>query len=152
MRMTSLIFRDTLKVNVDYGTIVTLFKLKLNENFFKGYIDKDETQLFYISGLLRRPFSVNLPLIQINLENKETDDGQIIIKFKIVNFALILFGFANVSIFLSSIAGLDPHGDNQVPSEVPLLVFIISYVFLLSKYLIELSEFKKEIRRLQYFL
>lgn len=149
MRMTSLIFRDTLKVNVDYRTIVTLFKLKLNENFFKGYIDRDETQLFYISGLLRRPFSINLPLIQINLENKETDDGQIIVKFKIVNFALILFGFANVSIFLFSIADLDPHGGNQVPLEVPLLVFIISYVFLLSKYLIELSEFKKEIRRLQ---
>ena len=45
--MINLIFRDTLKVNVDYKTIVTLFKSKLNENFFKGYIDKDETQLFY---------------------------------------------------------------------------------------------------------
>lgn len=149
MRMTSFTFRDTLKVNADYGTIVASFKSRLNENFFKGYIDKDDTQLFYISGLLRRPFGVNLPLIQINFENKKTDDRQIIIKFKIVNFALILFAFANVSIFVSAIAGLVSHGPNQVPTEVPAVVFIVSYAFLLFKYLIELSEFKKEIKRFQ---
>lgn len=145
-----LIFRDTLKVNVDYGTIVKLFKLRLNENFFKGYIDKDETQLFYL-GSLRRPLSVNLPLIQINFENKKTADGQIIIKIKIVNFTLILFGGVNISILVFSIIGLDPYSqnDNHVSLEVPLIVFMISYIFLLSRYLIELSEFKKEIKRLQ---
>lgn len=149
MRMINLIFRDTLKVNVDYKTIVTLFKSKLNENFFKGYIDKDETQLFYFSGFLKRPLSVKLPIIQINVENKRTDDGNIVIKFKIVNFVLVLFGFANISILLSSMIGLDTQGDSHISLEVPLVVFIISYIFLLSKYLVELSQFKREIDRFQ---
>jgi hypothetical protein len=143
--LTSIILRDTLKVKADYATIVMLFKLGLNKRYHKGYIDKDETQLFYSSGFFRRPLSANLPIIQINFENKKAVNGQTIIRFKIVNFALIVFGLANGFISLSSI--LDQH--NTIPSGIPLMVFIFSYGFLLSMYLIELSEFKKELTRLR---
>jgi hypothetical protein len=149
MGLTSLIFRDTLKVNADYGTVVTCFKSGLDENFHKGYIDKNETQLFYFSGFFRRPLSVNLPIIQINFENKNGDQGQTIIKFKIVDFALIVFGLANGSILLFSIFDLIPNRHEQIPTGVPIVTCIFSYGFLLFVYLIELSGFKREIKRLQ---
>jgi hypothetical protein len=148
MGLTSLIFRDTVKVKADYGTIVSLFKLGLNRTYYKGYIDKDETQLFYFSGFFKRPLSANLPLIQINFEDRKAEDGQLVIKFKIVNFALVLFGLANGIILLFSIVDLDPYKQNRIPPGIPLLTFALSYGFLLFMYLIEWSEFKREIRRL----
>jgi len=150
MRLTSLIFRDTLKVNADYGTIVTSFKSRLNKNFYKGYIDREGAQLFYFSGFLKRPLSVDLPVVQLNFKNKKDDRGQTTIKFKIVNVALILFVLANGFIALFSIVNLDPYRPNPpIPQVVPLLLFPVSYGFLLFMYLTELSEFKREIKRLQ---
>jgi hypothetical protein len=149
MRLTSLIFRDTFKVKGDYAKIVTSFKAKLDENYFKGYTDRDETELFYFSGSFRRPLSVNLPIVQLNFENKTDDEGKIKIKFKIVNFALILFGLANASILFFSIVDINPDRPNDIPSGVPIGTFVFSYGFLLFMYLVELSGFKKEIEHLE---
>ena len=148
MALTSLIFRDTVKVRTDYGIIVSLVKLGLNRTYYKGYIDKDETQLFYSSGFFRRPLSANFPLIQINFEDKKAEDGNLVIKFKIVNLALILFGLANGIILLFSIVDLDPYDHNRIPPGIPLLTFTLSYGFLLFIYMSEWSEFKREMRRL----
>jgi hypothetical protein len=149
MGLTSIIFRDTLKVKADYDKVTSSFKTKLDKNFYKGYIDKDETQLFYFSGAFRRPLSVNLPIIQINFENKIDEHGKTTIKFKIVNFALILFGLANGSILFFSLVNLDPYRPNNVPSEISLIMFVFSYSFLIGLYLIELYGFKREIRKLE---
>jgi hypothetical protein len=151
MGLTSLIFRDKFSVKADYDYIISIFKARLDENYFKGYIDKDETQLFYFSGVFRRPLSVNLPIIQINFQNKVDEHGKTIIKFKIVNFMLILFGIANASILLFSIVELDPYRPNKIPSEIPLIMLVFSYAFLFGIYLAELSCFKSEITLLEKF-
>lgn len=43
MGLRSLIFSDTFEVKADYGKIAAYFKTKLDETYFKGYIDRDET-------------------------------------------------------------------------------------------------------------
>ena len=149
MGLTSLIFRDTFKVKADYGKITTYFKTKLDDTYYKGYIDPDETQLFYCSGAFRLPLSVKLPIVQLNVENKVDSEGRIKIKFKIVNFALILFGLANGIIIFFSIFNLSPGRHNEIPEESPLIMLVFSYGLLLSSYLIELSDFKKEIELLE---
>lgn len=149
MGLTSLIFRETFKVKADYDKVITSFKTKLDKNFYKGYIDKDEAQLFYFSEAFRRPLSVNLPIIQINFENKIDKQGKTTIKFKIVNFALILFGLVNGSILVFSIVDLDLYRPNNIPSEIPLIMLAFSYGFLMVMYLIELYAFKREIKQLE---
>lgn len=151
MGLTSLIFRDTFSIKADYDYIVSSFKARLDENYFKGYIDKDETQLFYFSGVFRRPLSVNLPIIQINFQNKVDEHGKTIIKFKIVNFMLILFGVANASILFFSIVDMDPYRNDKIPSEIPLIMLVFSYAILIGIYLAELSCFKSEIKLLEKF-
>lgn len=149
MGLTSLIFRDTFKVTADYDKVITSFKTKLDKNFYKGYINKDDTQLFYFSEALKRPLSVNLPIIQQNFENKIDEQGKTTIKFKIVNFALILFGLINGSILFFSVVDLDPFRPNNIPSEIPLVMLAFSYGFLMAMYLIELYGFKREIKQLE---
>ena len=148
MGLKNLIFRDTFEIKADYGKLATYFKTKLDDKYFKGYIDRDETQLFYFSGTFARPLSVRLPIVQLNIENKVDNEGKIKIKFKIVDFALILFGLANASIIFFSIVNINP-GPNSIPPEIPPIMFIFSYGFLLFMYLTERSGFKKEIEHLE---
>lgn len=149
MELKSLIFRDTFVIKADYGEIATYFKTKLNDTYYKGYIDRDETQLFYFSGAFTQPLSAKLPIVQLNIENKADSEGKLKIKFKIVNFALILFGLGNGSIIFFSIVNIDPGGRNEIPPLIPLIMFVFSYCFLLFMYLVERSGFKKEIEQLE---
>lgn len=149
MGLRSLTFRDTFEIETDYEKIATYFKTKLNGTYFKGYIDGDETQLFYFSGTFKRPLSVNLPIVQLNVENKVDSEGKIKIKFKIVDFALILFGLVNGVIIFFSIFNVTPDGSNVIPQLVPLIIFVFTYGLLLVMYLAELSKFKKELQKLE---
>lgn len=144
-----MVFRDTIEVKADYDRIATYFKTKLDETYFGGYIDHDQTQLFYFSGFFRRPFSVNMPVVQLNVENKVNNAGRVKIKFKIVDFALIVFGIANGIILFFSIFNLNPDRPNVIPSGVPIMALVLSYGFLLFIYLIELSGFRREIELLE---
>ena len=146
MEITSFIFRNTFEVKADYGTLATSMKSKLNEIYFKGYIDRDETQLFYYSGAFRRPLSTSLPIVQVNFANRTNDNGKTVVKFKIVDFMLILFGLANVSILTASLLKVDP----RITLVIPLITATISYGFLLFMYLIELSGFERELRRMGF--
>jgi hypothetical protein len=148
MGLRNLIFRDTFEIKADYGNLATYFKSRLDDIYFKGYIDKDETQLFYYSGAFARPLSARLPIVQLNIENKVDNEGKIKIKFKIVDFALILFGLANGFIIFFSVVSINK-GQNNIPPEIPPLMFIFSYGFLMLMYLVERSGFKKEIERLE---
>jgi|GraSoiStandDraft_49_1057285.scaffolds.fasta_scaffold480885_1 hypothetical protein len=148
MGLKSLIFRDTFEIKADYGKLATYFKTKLDDKYFKGYIDRDETQLFFYSGAFKRPLSARLPIVQLNIDNKVDNEGKIKIRFKIVDFALILFGLANGSIIFFSIVNVNP-GPNSIPPEIPPIMFIFSYSFLLFMYMIERSGFKKEIEQLE---
>jgi hypothetical protein len=148
MALKSLIFRDVFEIKADYGKLATYFKTKLNDTYYKGYIDHDETQLFYFSGVFKRPLSANLPIIQLNIDNKSTGEGKIKIKFKIVDFALILFALANCSVLFFSMVNIHP-GPNEIPPEVSPLMLAFSYGFLQLIYQIERSGFKQELKRLE---
>ena len=74
MRLTSLTFRDTIKIKADYGELVGLFQQRLDEKYFKGFIDKDETQVFSYTGFFSpslspsyRPFSIKKKASSLDL-------------------------------------------------------------------------------------
>ena len=69
-------------------------------------------------------------------------------RFKIVDFALILFGLANFFIFGASILGLDPHMD--IPLGIPVITTALSYGLLLAMYSVELSAFKRDIQGIRF--
>ena|SRR5688572_17374538 len=148
MGLKTLIFRDTFEIKAVYGKLATYFKTKLDDKYFKGYIDRDETQLFFYSGAFKRPLSPRLPIVQLNINNTVDNEGKIKIKFKIVDFALILFGLANGSIIFFSIVKTNS-GSNNIPPEVPPLMFIFSYSILLFMYMIDRSGFKEEIKQFE---
>ncbi|MBI3218672.1 MAG: hypothetical protein HYZ44_04110 [Bacteroidetes bacterium] len=140
--------RHSFLVKTDYEKMRLYFKSKLDDTYFKGYIDRDETQLFYNSGALNRPLSVNLPIVQLNIENKPDPQGNYMIKFKIVDFALILFGIANSCIITFFILGYRS-GSENLPIDIPLIVFLFSYGFLQFRYRLELVNFEKQVELLR---
>ena len=122
--------------------------MKLDNTYFNGRIDKDELQVFYSSGILKRPLSSHLPIIQINIKNKLDKNGKIEIRFKIVDFALILFGLANLIILFFSQINLNQYEPSPIPKLVPLITFLFSFGLLFFLFFIERSAFRKEIKRL----
>ena len=148
MGLTSLIFRDTVKIRADYGEIVDLFKGRLNEKYLMGFIDKDETQLFYFSDVLSRSFSPSLPVIQLNFKNQADNNREIEIKFKLVNLLLIFFGLANGLVLFFSIFHVDSDKIVDIPLSASIFVLVFSYGLLLLFYRSALAEFKREIERL----
>jgi hypothetical protein len=147
MRPSSLILRDTFETKADYGKIVSYFKSRLNQTYYKGYIEKDEVQLFYYSEIFRRPGSSRLPIVQFNMTNKVDSKGSIKIKFKIVAIALILFVLGNGFVIFFSISGVVPGTVTPLPTVIPIVTLVFSYCFLLTMYLVERSRFKKEIEQ-----
>ncbi len=148
MGLTSLSFRDTIRVRADYRNMVTFFKDRLNEKYFKGFIDKDETQLFYFSDFFPKSFSPSLPVIQLNFKNQADSNGEIEVKFKIVDFALILFGLVNGSIILFSILPINSAEIRVIPLSASIFILVFSYGFLLFFYRSALAGFKRDIENL----
>jgi hypothetical protein len=105
--------------------------------------------LFYSSGLFKRPLSVDIPIVQLNVENKVNSEGKIKIKCKMVDFALILFGIANGSIIFLALFNFDPYRTNDITPQVAFIMLVLSYGVLLFTYLIELSGFKREMEQLE---
>ncbi len=143
MRLTSLTFRDTIKIKADYGELVGLFQQRLDEKYFKGFIDKDETQVFSYTGFFSPSLSPSLPVIQINVKNQVDNRGEIEIKLKLVNFALIVFCLAIGLILFFTIKG-------EISIVSTLFILVLSYGFLLFFYRSALSEFKKEIETIHH--
>lgn len=146
MGLTNLIFRDTIRIRADYGTLVAFFKGKLNETYFEGFIDRDETQLFYFSDFFSRAFSPSLPVIQLNFKKQTDSNGEI--EIKLVNFVLILFGLANGLIILFSLYHIDSDEINAIPLPASIFILVFSYGFLLFFYRSALAGFKKNIENL----
>ena len=147
MRLSNLLFRDVFEVKADYEKVRNYLRLRLNETYYKGYIDRDEIQLFFASGGMGSVFT-SLPLVQVNIENKIYTNGKIRVKVKLVDFVLWLFGIANASIILSSIPDIG-FGDNGLPIEAAPFPLILTYSFLQIKYLGERSILKHEMKLLE---
>lgn len=142
MKLSSLAFRDTFKIRCDYGRMVAFFRSRLDDVYFKGYTHRDDTQLFYFSGFFWRPLSSNIPVVQLNFKNQSDDNGQIEVRFKLVDFALIVFGLANASIFYAAIF------TDDVSAMGAMLFLLATYSFLLFIYLKELAYFRRDIEPL----
>ena len=145
MGLRSLIFRETFEIKADYGKMTAYFKTKLNVTYYKGYIDSDETQLFYCSNIFKP--RQTLPILQLNIESKVDNEGKIKIRIKIVDFLLIAFGLGICIFILFSIFKI------VLPVEFPpgiiLFMAVFCYAFLQVNYQIELSGFKRELEELK---
>jgi hypothetical protein len=148
MKFDSLLMRHSFLVKTDYEKMRLYFKSKLDVTYFKGYLDRDETQLFYNSGAMNRPLSVNLPMVQLNIENKPDPQGNYVIKFKIVDLVLIFFGITNSCVITFFILGYWSGGEN-LPIEIPLIFFLFSYGSLQFRYRLELVNFEKQVELLR---
>ena len=144
MKFDSLLMRHSFLVKTDYEKMRLYFKSKLDVTYFKGYLDRDETQLFYNSGAMNRPLSVNLPMVQLNIENKPDPQGNYVIKFKIVDLVLIFFGITNSCVITFFIVGYWSGGEN-LPIEILLIFFLFTYGSLQFRYRLELVNFEKQV-------
>src|SRR5687767_6090027 len=107
MRISNLLFRDSFVVDASYDKIVSFVKLKLDDTYFKGRIDKEEIQVFFKSKFFDRPLSSNLPFIQLNVKNNADKNGKIKIWFKLVDVVAILFVLSNLIILFLSLVNLN---------------------------------------------
>ncbi|MCE2997923.1 MAG: hypothetical protein LW863_20160 [Flammeovirgaceae bacterium] len=148
MKFDSLLMRHSFLVKTDYEKMRLYFKSKLDVTYFKGYLDRDETQLFYNSGAMNRPLSVNLPMVQLNIENKPDPQGNYVIKFKIVDLVLIFFGITNSCVITFFIVGYWSGGEN-LPIEILLIFFLFTYGSLQFRYRLELVNFEKQVEILR---
>lgn len=148
MKFDSLLMRHSFLVKTDYDKMRLFFKSKLDDTYFKGYLDRDETQLFYNSGAMNMPLNVNLPMVQLNIENKPDPQGNYLIKFKIVDFVLIFFGITNSCLITFFIVGYWNGGEN-LPIEILLIFFLFSYGSLQFRYRLELVNFEKQVEILR---
>lgn len=142
MHLTSLTFRETVKTSAEYGELVAFFKRRLGEKYFKGFIGKDETELFSYTDFFSPSFTPSLPVIQIKVKNKVNDDGEIEIDLKLVNLVLISFCLAIGIILFFAIEG-------EIPISATIFILVFSYGFLLFFYRSALREFKRDIKSIQ---
>lgn len=91
MSWTRLIFRDKVAVKAEYAEMAAYFKRRIGENYFKGYIDEHQTQLYchwdIISSFRLIP---PIPVFQMNFDDKKNAGGNIVVRFKLANALIIL--------------------------------------------------------------
>lgn len=97
---------------------------------------------------MNRPLSVNLPMVQLNIENKPDPQGNYVIKFKIVDLVLIFFGITNSCVITFFIVGYWSGGEN-LPIEILLIFFLFTYGSLQFRYRLELVNFEKQVEILR---
>jgi hypothetical protein len=123
--------------------MITFFKRQLNENYFKGFIDRDETQLFYDSHLTPKSLSPSVPIIQINFQNQVDENGRIKVRFRIATMALVFFG-----LLCGLIAYLIFRSDNVDGVLTTSFALASIYAILLIFYRAALTSFKAEIEKI----
>ena len=75
MELGEILLTRDFKLSISYNDVKDTLKKKLNDNFFKGYIDKDDSVLYYRSDFLTIPGLTKIPVIQVKFErgiNPET--------------------------------------------------------------------------------
>ncbi len=142
MSWSRLIFRDKVTVNADYAEMVSYFKKRLDENYFKGYIDKHQTQLFCYWEVLSRRFDSPLPVCQINFENEKDKDGKIVVRFKIVNALIILFLVVSGAICYGMIT-------SDVAPKFAFIVPSVAYLYLTFRYTVDFTGLMADITEIE---
>jgi hypothetical protein len=132
MSWSRLIFRDRVTVNADYDEMVSYVRKRLDENYFKGYIDQHQTQLFCYWEFLPRGINSPLPVCQMNFENEKDRDGKIVVRFKIVNALIILFFVISGAIFYGMIT-------SDIHPKYALIVPTVAYLYLTFRYNVDFT-------------
>lgn len=149
MTYERLIFKDSFITSVEYEDLCRNLKTKLNNNFFKGYIDKDETLLFYYPNFINASFVIRLPMTQIKFSRPINNKEQLKIKFKIVDFILILFGIACLTIWSAFIFNYAEPEIGGARLMIPTIATVFAYFFLQIMYAIEIDKFKRDLETIK---
>lgn len=149
MTYHQLIFKNSFKTSFDYEDLCLNLKNKLNNNFFKGYIDKDETLLFYYPNFINASFVIRLPMTQIKFSRPKNNKEQLMIKFQIIDFVLILFGIACLTIWLAFIFNYAVPEISSFRFMIPTIATVFAYLFLQIMYTIEIDKFKRDLETIK---
>ncbi len=151
MEPKNFIMTSDLYVRLDYDDLKDRLKRKMNkdDNYFKGYLDNDESMLYYRSDFLMIPGFSKIPTTQLIFKRIETSEGQTKIKFRIVTPMLLIFVFGIVllwTLYLFDIDGLRTSDSGYI---IPVFGTIFFYGMPFVRYIIELSYFRDDLNRLE---
>ncbi|HEX8060979.1 MAG TPA: hypothetical protein VF473_08585 [Cyclobacteriaceae bacterium] len=141
MRWSRLVFRDKIAVNAEYAEMATFFKKRIGENYFKGYIDEHQSELYCYWPLA--PIKLGpIPICQMNFDDKKDADGNIAVHFKIMNsltvFTVIIAGAIAYELLVT---------DAPVGFAISILVF--PYLYLLFRYDHDHSELVSDLKNIE---
>ena len=142
MRWSRLIFRDKFTVNADYSEMVSFFEKRLDLNYFKGYINKHQTQLLCYRSLLSKPIGTPLPVCELNFKNEKDRDGKIVVRFKIANSLMIAFVILLGAISYGSFI-------TNLPIRFAFVFPALLYLYLTLRYYADISGLMSDIRKIE---
>lgn len=151
MEPKNFILTADLYVRLDYDDLKGRLKSEMTnrDNYLKGYLDNDETMLYYRSDFLAIPGFIKIPMTQLIFKRTETSDGRTKIKFRLLTPILLIFGLAIValwSLYLFDIEGLRTSDSGYI---IPLFGTIALYGIPFMRYMIELTYFRDDLKRLE---
>ncbi len=149
MTYKRLIFKDSFTTSLNYEDLCFSLKKKLNKRFFKGYLSKNETLLYYYSEFINLSVVPKMPITQIKFIKPPNDKGQLIIEFKLVDIILIFFGAGCLPIWLAFTFNFAEPVMGLGRLVIPTIATIFIYLFLQIRYLIEIDQFKKDLEAIK---
>ena len=153
MEPKNLIMTSDLYVRLDYDDLRDKLKRKMSKenNYFKGYLDNEESMLYYRSDFLTIPGFSKMPVTQLTFKKTTNDlrvSGRTKIRFRIITPLLIIFALSIATLwtlYLLDIEGLRA-SDNGII--IPAFGTIFFYGIPLVRFMIELSYFRDELNGL----
>jgi hypothetical protein len=152
MEPKNLIMTSDLYVRLDYDDLKDKLKRKMStdNNYFKGYLDNEESMLYYRSDFLTIPGFSKIPVTQLTF--KKTNDlsvsGGTKIRFRIITPLLIIFALSIATLWILYLLDIDGLRTSDNGIIIPILGTIFFYGIPLVRYLIELSYFRNELNGL----
>ena len=141
-------FQSEIKIAAKYEDVVARLKKRINKTFFKGYLDKEDTLLYYYSPTLLNPFKIQqVPMMRVDIQNKSDELGELTIKFKVVNLFLVIYGIIHFASWIAFFFIISNSGRGSILPGLTFLIFtgIIPFGIISMAYNLQLTSFKKEI-------
>ena len=146
MILKEILLRRDFKLSISYNDVKDTLKKKLNDNFFKGYIDKDYSVLYYRSDFLTIPGLTKIPVIQVKFERGINPETQTKIEFKIITPLLIIIFLAITGLWTIYFFNVEDLRKSSNGFIVPVFGTLFFYGLIFVRYIIELSYFKDELK------
>ncbi|MBZ0246197.1 MAG: hypothetical protein K8H85_09645 [Cyclobacteriaceae bacterium] len=147
MILKEILLTTDFTLNISYSDVKDILKKKLNNNFFKGYFDKEDSVLYYRSDFMTIPGLTKIPVIQVKFEKGINSEDLTKIEFKIVTPLLIIIFLAIATlwtIYFFNVDGLRQSNNGLI---VPVFGTLFFYGLIFVRYTIELSYFKDELKK-----